>query len=140
MQTTTSCCRLPAATRISDVTALIGVDRYSNHHTSADARHHVDVPIPTDARRHMTSVADAGAEIKVEWFRYLVTRYEPTDIPQAQMVGFMQSMFAQNMLKNHVLKSTAISDAASRSRHSMKSSAAILCVRPMIVPWKASMP
>lgn len=60
----------------------------------------------------MTSVADAGAEIKVKWFRYLVTRFEPTDIPQAQMVGFMQSMFAQNMLKNHVLKSTAISDAS----------------------------
>lgn len=60
----------------------------------------------------MTSVADAGAEIKVQWFRYLVTRFEPTDIPQAQMVGFMQSMFAQNMLKNHVLKSTAISDAS----------------------------
>lgn len=60
----------------------------------------------------MTSVADAGAEIKVKWFRYLITRFEPTDIPQAQMVGFMQSMFTQNMLKNHVLKSTAISDAS----------------------------
>lgn len=60
----------------------------------------------------MTSVADAGAQIKVNWFRYLVTRFEPTDIPQAQMVGFMQSMFAANMLKNHVLKSTAISDAS----------------------------
>jgi len=60
----------------------------------------------------MTSVADAGAEIRIKWFRYLVTRFEPTDIPQAQMVGFMQSMFAQNMLKNHVLKSTAISDAS----------------------------
>ncbi len=47
----------------------------------------------------MTSVADAGAQIKVKWFRYLITRFEPTDIPQAQMVGFMQSMFAQNMLK-----------------------------------------
>ena len=64
----------------------------------------------------MTSVADAGAEIKVKWFRYLVTRYEPTDIPQAQMVGFMQSMFAQNMLQNHVLKSTAISDASIRKQ------------------------
>lgn len=60
----------------------------------------------------MTSVADAGADIRVKWFRYLVTRFEPTDIPQAQMVGFMQSMFAQNMLNNHVLKSTAISDAS----------------------------
>lgn len=60
----------------------------------------------------MTSVADAGAGIRVKWFRYLVTRFEPMDIPQAQMVGFMQSMFAQNMLNNHVLKSTAISDAS----------------------------
>ncbi|WP_182419881.1 plasmid partitioning protein RepA [Bartonella sp. HY038] len=60
----------------------------------------------------MTSVADAGAQIKVNWFRYLVTRFEPTDIPQAQMVGFMQSMFAANMLKNPVLKSTAIADAS----------------------------
>lgn len=60
----------------------------------------------------MTSVVEAGAQIKVDWFRYLVTRYEPMDIPQAQMVGFMQSMFAQYMLKNHVLKSTAISDAS----------------------------
>ena len=41
-----------------------------------------------------------------------MTRFEPTDIPQAQMVGFMQSMFAQQMLRNHVLKSTAISDAS----------------------------
>lgn len=64
----------------------------------------------------MTSVANVGAQIKVQWFRYLVTRFEPTDIPQAQMVGFMQSMFAQNMLKNHVLKSTAISDASIRKQ------------------------
>lgn len=64
----------------------------------------------------MTPVAEAGAEIQVEWFRYLVTRYEPTDIPQQQMVGFMQSMFAQQMMKNHVLKSTAISDASIRKQ------------------------
>ncbi len=64
----------------------------------------------------MTPVAEAGAEIRVEWFRYLVTRYEPTDIPQQQMVGFMTSMFAQQMLRNHVLKSTAISDASIRKQ------------------------
>ncbi len=64
----------------------------------------------------MTPVAEAGAEIKIDWFRYLVTRFEPTDIPQTQMVGFMQSLFAQNMLRNHVLKSTAISDASIRKQ------------------------
>ncbi len=30
----------------------------------------------------------AGAEVNLEWYRYLVTRYEPTDQPQAQMVAF----------------------------------------------------
>ncbi|MGV1760587.1 plasmid partitioning protein RepA [Rhizobium sp. A22-96] len=57
------------------------------------------------------SIKSAGAKVKLNWFRYLVTRYEPTDGPQAQMVGFMQAMFSKRMLQNHMLKSTAISDA-----------------------------
>lgn len=50
-------------------------------------------------------------QIKLDWVRYLITRYEPTDIPQAQMLGFMQSMLAEDILQNPMLKSTAISDA-----------------------------
>jgi chromosome partitioning protein len=53
----------------------------------------------------------AGAEVNLSWYRYLITRYEPTDVPQAQMVGFMSTMFHEFMLKNQMLKSTAISDA-----------------------------
>ncbi|TIL47992.1 plasmid partitioning protein RepA [Mesorhizobium sp.] len=59
----------------------------------------------------LQSIKAAGAAVKLKWFRYLVTRYEPTDGPQAQMVGFMQAMFARHLLTNHMLKSTAISDA-----------------------------
>lgn len=59
----------------------------------------------------LRSIKSAGARVRLNWFRYLVTRYEPTDGPQAQMVGFMQAMFNQRMLKNPMLKSTAISDA-----------------------------
>lgn len=59
----------------------------------------------------LKSVERVGVNVSLNWFRYLVTRYEPTDIPQQQMVGFMQSMFAQQMMKNHMVKSTAISDA-----------------------------
>jgi chromosome partitioning protein len=59
----------------------------------------------------LKSIEGAGVKVSLNWFRYLVTRFEPTDIPQTQMVGFMQSMFAKQMLKNHMLKSTAISDA-----------------------------
>lgn len=59
----------------------------------------------------LSTIEDAGVKVDLDWFRYLVTRYEPTDIPQAQMVGFMQSMFAEQMLVHSMVKSTAISDA-----------------------------
>lgn len=59
----------------------------------------------------LKTIRQAGGAVDLDWFRYLITRYEPTDIPQAQMVGFMQSMLAKQMLKNQMLKSTAISDA-----------------------------
>jgi chromosome partitioning protein len=56
-------------------------------------------------------VAKAGGNMNYDWMRYLVTRYEPGDGPQAQMVGFMQSIFGDRMITNMMLKSTAISDA-----------------------------
>lgn len=56
-------------------------------------------------------IRSAGAEVNLEWFRYLITRYEPTDQPQAQMVGFLQTLFGGFILKNQMVKSTAISDA-----------------------------
>jgi len=59
----------------------------------------------------LESIKGAGASVKLKWFRYLVTRYEPTDQPQAQMVGFLQALFNKRMLKNQMVKSTAISDA-----------------------------
>lgn len=59
----------------------------------------------------MKTIREAGAEMRLKWFRYLVTRYEPNDGPQKQMVGFMQAMFPDQMLQSTMLKSTAISDA-----------------------------
>jgi chromosome partitioning protein len=59
----------------------------------------------------LTTVRGAGANIQLDWYRYLITRYEPSDIPQQQMLGFMQSMLAGFILENPMLKSTAISDA-----------------------------
>ena len=59
----------------------------------------------------LRSISEAGAEVRLKWFRYLVTRYEPTDGPQAQMVGFMQALFPKQMLTSPMLKSTAVSDA-----------------------------
>lgn len=56
-------------------------------------------------------VADAGGNMSYDWLRYLVTRYEPGDGPQNQMVSFMRSLFGEHVLNHTVLKSTAISDA-----------------------------
>jgi chromosome partitioning protein len=57
-------------------------------------------------------VARAGANTKHNWLRYLMTRYEPGDGPQTQMVAFMRSMFGKRVLTYPMLKSTAISDAS----------------------------
>ncbi|MFC0201836.1 plasmid partitioning protein RepA [Paracoccus rhizosphaerae] len=56
-------------------------------------------------------VADAGGSMDYDWMRYVITRYEPGDGPQNQMVSFMRSMFGEHVLNHPVLKSTAISDA-----------------------------
>ncbi|RWJ39882.1 MAG: plasmid partitioning protein RepA [Mesorhizobium sp.] len=57
------------------------------------------------------SIREKGAPVKIDWLRYLITRYEPSDVPQTQMLGFMQSILAEEILKNPMVKSTAISDA-----------------------------
>lgn len=56
-------------------------------------------------------VSEAGGDMSYDWMRYLITRYEPGDGPQNQMVSFMRSMFGEYVLNHTVLKSTAISDA-----------------------------
>lgn len=56
-------------------------------------------------------VAEAGGDMSYDWLRYVVTRYEPGDGPQNQMVSFMRNMFGDHVLNHTVLKSTAISDA-----------------------------
>ena len=58
----------------------------------------------------MQSIRKAGANINLAWFRYLVTRHEPTDGPQTQMIGFMQTLFPGHMLRHPMVKSTAIAD------------------------------
>ena len=59
----------------------------------------------------LSVVAGAGGNMGYDWMRYLVTRYEPGDGPQNQMVSFMRSMFGEHVLNYPMLKSTAIADA-----------------------------
>ena len=59
----------------------------------------------------LSVVAELGGNMNYDWMRYLITRYEPGDGPQNQMVSFMRSMFGEHVLNFPMLKSTAISDA-----------------------------
>jgi len=59
----------------------------------------------------LTVVQEAGADLDYDFLRYVITRYEPGDAPQTQMVAFMRSLFRERVLTNAMLKSTAISDA-----------------------------
>jgi chromosome partitioning protein len=56
-------------------------------------------------------VHDAGGRLNLDFLRYLITRHEPQDGPQTQVVGFLRNLFAERVLTNTMLKSTAISDA-----------------------------
>jgi chromosome partitioning protein len=59
----------------------------------------------------LDEISRAGASSHYLWMKYLVTRFEPSDGPQNQMVAFLRSIFGDHVLNHPMLKSTAISDA-----------------------------
>ena len=59
----------------------------------------------------LDQVGNAGASTSYDWMKYLITRFEPSDGPQNQMVAFLRSIFGEHVLIHPMLKSTAISDA-----------------------------
>jgi chromosome partitioning protein len=59
----------------------------------------------------LSVVKTAGGSLRYDFLRYLVTRYEPQDGPQTQIVGFLRNLFGERVLINPMLKSTAVSDA-----------------------------
>jgi len=59
----------------------------------------------------LSVVKSAGGNLRYDFLRYLVTRYEPQDGPQTQIVGFLRNLFGERVLINPMLKSTAVSDA-----------------------------
>lgn len=59
----------------------------------------------------LDEISRAGASSQYKWMKYLITRFEPSDGPQNQMVAFLRSIFGEHVLNHPMLKSTAISDA-----------------------------
>ena len=56
-------------------------------------------------------VRNAGGDLTHSFIRYVVTRHEPHDGPQSQIVGLLRSLFGDEVLAASVWKSTAIADA-----------------------------
>lgn len=56
-------------------------------------------------------VQRAGGRMRLDFLRYLITRFEPQDGPQAQVVGFLRNLFGERVLTNVMVKSTLVSDA-----------------------------
>ncbi|WP_444451216.1 plasmid partitioning protein RepA (plasmid) [Rhodobacter capsulatus] len=57
------------------------------------------------------ALEEAAGPIHWNFLKFLIARYEPTDVPQSQMAGFLRSILLDQVLTTPMLKSTAISDA-----------------------------
>jgi chromosome partitioning protein len=56
-------------------------------------------------------VRKAGGDLNHDFIRYVVTRHEPHDGPQSQIVALLRNLFGDEVLAATVWKSTAIADA-----------------------------
>lgn len=59
----------------------------------------------------LSVVRKAGGDLQHDFIKYVVTRHEPFDAPQSQIVGLLRSLFGTDVLTATVLKSTSIADA-----------------------------
>lgn len=57
------------------------------------------------------TLEEVAGPIDWKFLKFLIARYEPTDVPQSQMAGFLRSILLDQVLTTPMLKSTAISDA-----------------------------
>ena len=57
------------------------------------------------------TLEEVAGPIDWNFLKFLIARYEPTDVPQSQMAGFLRSILLDQVLTTPMLKSTAISDA-----------------------------
>ena len=61
-------------------------------------------------------IHDAGAVLKQDFLHYLITRHDPNDQPQAQVVALLRHLFAEDVLMPTAVESTAIESAGLAKR------------------------
>lgn len=63
------------------------------------------------AASYMQVLDEAGTRANWDFAKFLVTKFEPNDHPQANMQALMRQVFGEDLLLNPVIKSTAVADA-----------------------------
>ena len=61
-------------------------------------------------------IHDAGAVLMQDFLHYLITRHDPNDQPQAQVVALLRHLFADDVLMPTAVESTAIESAGLAKR------------------------
>jgi chromosome partitioning protein len=59
----------------------------------------------------MQVVEEAGGKLDYDFLRYVVTRHDPHDVPETQIVALLRHLFRDDVLKATAWKSTAIANA-----------------------------
>lgn len=61
---------------------------------------------------YLQVIEDTGAILDHDFFSFLITRDDPTDIPSQQIVSLMRALFQDRVLSSTGLRSTGIADAS----------------------------
>ncbi len=59
----------------------------------------------------MSVIEEAGGLLDHDFIRYVITRHDPNDVPEAQIVALLRNLFGSDVLQATVWKSTAIANA-----------------------------
>ena len=59
----------------------------------------------------MQVIEEAGGQLRYDFVRYVVTRHDPRDVPELEIVGLLRNLFGEDVLKATAWKSTAIANA-----------------------------
>jgi len=59
----------------------------------------------------MSVIDEAGGKLHYDFVRYVVTRHDPRDVPELEIVGLLRNLFGEDVLKATAWKSTAIANA-----------------------------
>lgn len=59
----------------------------------------------------MTVVEEAGGSLHYDFMRFVVTRHDPNDVPETQVVALLRNLFGPDVLAATIWKSTAIANA-----------------------------